>query len=128
MASAGNEDDDVLDQWFQEFHASKPHVFKWFKQLACEIRAEGHRRYSAKTIMERMRWESPVKWGQEYKMGNLDKDRASARYARLLIDEDPSFKDFFQTRELTTLAQRRRLREAHQELIQRPPKGQGLLP
>lgn len=88
-------------RWFEEFHAANPHVYAHFRALAYEIRNEGHTRYGSKTIMERLRWESPVRYGNEFKMGNKEKDRATARYVRMLIEEDPSFEYFFETRRLT---------------------------
>lgn len=66
-------------------------------------RSQGHSRYGQKTIMERLRWESKVRTGRDdaYKISNTKKDKAGARYARMLISEDPSFDTFFETRQLT---------------------------
>lgn len=92
---------DKLAAWFEKFHAKHPHVYRAFKEMALEIRAEGHARYGAKTIMERLRWESAVRYpGQSFKLDNRVKDRCTARYARLLIAEDPSFATFFELRAL----------------------------
>jgi len=91
----------TLGQWFAVFHLNNPHVYAAFKSMAYELRNAGHKRYGGKTIMERLRWESPVRYGTQFKMGNKEKDRCTARYVRLLIDEDSWFANFFETRELT---------------------------
>jgi hypothetical protein len=90
---------DKYGKYFEKFHAANPHVYAAFKDFAHMIRDEdGHKRYSQKTIMERLRWETEVRYGKRYKMGNEPKDRCSSRYARLLIAEDPSFATFFEIR------------------------------
>ena len=89
---------DKYGKYFMKFHAANPHVYAAFKDFACMIREQGHKRYSQKAIMERLRWETEVRYGNRYKMGNDPKDRCSSRYARLLIAEDPSFATFFEIR------------------------------
>ena len=116
LATPLPDEDDSLDEWFSDHHNASPHVYEAFKAMAYEIRALGHERYGAKTIMERLRWESPVRYpGLEFKLSNTIKDRCSARYVRLLIVEDPSFRDFFAVRELSTPEQRARLSESHKK-------------
>lgn len=98
-------EEDPLWGWFIEFHEANPEIYKAFVAMAYEIRRQGHKRYGAKTIMERLRWETPVqrlRWetpvrhpGSEFKLNNDIKDRCTARYARLLIRDDPSFSTFF---------------------------------
>ena len=73
-------------------------------------------RYGAKTIMERLRWEHEVRMpGQTFKLSNTIKDRCSARYARRLIIEDPSYEGFFELRDLTTEDERTKLSESHKK-------------
>lgn len=112
MAKKKEQDD--LAKWFNDFHAANPHVYEAFRAMALEIKALGHKRYGAKTIMERLRWESTIRHpGQVFKLNNGIKDRCSARYARLLIAERPSFAKFFTVRPVTSAAQRARLSQAH---------------
>lgn len=109
-----SDEQDDLSSWFEKYDRENPKVYQAFKALAQEKRAEGHPRYGAKTIMEILRWESSVRYkGDDFKLGNNIKDRCSARYARKLIREDPSFKGFFETRELSTPDVRERLSDAH---------------
>ena len=110
--AAGASEDELAD-WFRRFDEANPEVYEWFKEMARAIRDEGHERYGAKTIMERLRWETPVRFGVEFKVGNRAKDRASARLARKLMNEDPSFQGFFETRGLTTASRRAALGESH---------------
>lgn len=105
---------DDLQAWFEAYHAANPHVYEAFCEMAREIRAQGHRRYGAKTIMERLRWESPARYPDKaFKLGNNVKDRCSARYARLLVSEDSSFASFFELRPVSTAEQRAKLSQAH---------------
>ena len=107
---------DELASWFAEYHAENPHVYEAFKALAYEIRGEGHKRYGAKTILERIRWESAVRYRNstlKFKLNNNIKDRCSARYARLLIAEDPVFQGFFEIRKTSTTQTRAKLSRAH---------------
>jgi hypothetical protein len=113
-------DGDDLNKWFEEYHAKNPHVFMAFCKMAYEVRAEGHKRYGAKTIMERLRWESAVRHpGEVYKLSNDIKDRCSARYARKLIGLDPGFEGFFRLRKTLNAFKRLRLSEAHTEQIRK---------
>ncbi len=92
-----------VDHWFAEFHADHPDYYKAFVKLANEIKFEGHRRYGAQTIMERLRWESRVRDGSEnYKLANPIKNRLAARFSRKLMSEDPRFRGFFRVTNLKT--------------------------
>jgi hypothetical protein len=109
-------DEDELAAWFARWHALNPHVYEAFKLMAIDIRKEGHKRYGAKTILERLRWESDVRFqgsSLDYRLNNNIKDRCSSRFARLLIAEDPTFAGFFELRSPSTEGTRRKLSEAH---------------
>lgn len=105
---------DELASWFADYHAKHPQVYEAFKEMAREVMDMGLVRYGAKTIMERLRWEHPVRMpGSNFKLSNTIKDRCSARYARRLIRENPSFDGFFELRDLTTEEEREKLSVAH---------------
>ena len=109
---------DDLQEWFDHYHKENPKVYAAFKHMAEEIRHQGHKRYGAKTIMERLRWESSVRYkGWDFKLSNKVKDRCSARYARMMIEEDSWYENFFEIRKLTTIAQREKLGAAHKAPI-----------
>lgn len=84
----------VLDA-FDRFHAANPHVFELFKQFARQKRGQGCERFGAKAVMERIRWELDV--GTTDEQFKINNNYASC-YARLLIQEDPTFAAFFQLR------------------------------
>lgn len=109
-----------LNEWFMNFHLKNPHIYRAFKRMAFEMRAEGHRRYGAKTIMERLRWESEVRHpGEKFKLSNTIKDRCSARYARKMIEEYPSFASFFQLKPTLDWFKRLKLSKAHTKQLKR---------
>ena len=87
----------TIDERFEEYHARNPLVFKLFEKFAREIWMAGHSRYSAKAIIERVRWEVYVKTKEEsFKINN----NFTSRYARLLVKKHPEFEGFFEMREL----------------------------
>lgn len=78
-----------------KFHEENPHVFELFKAFCADLRNAGRKRYGAKAIVERIRWHLDVETkGDQFKINN----NFPAFYSRLLMIEDPSFVDFFQTR------------------------------
>lgn len=99
-----------IERRFAAFHARHPEVYRLFARLAGEARAAGHRRYSAKTLFEVMRWNfdvpapgrgpgpSGAAGCAARKVFKLNNSFTSC-YARLLIDRDRSFEGFFETRE-----------------------------
>lgn len=89
----------TLHERFMRFHSENPDVYRLFRHFAHEARRAGMRRYSAKAIMERLRWELSiaVKKDGEYKINN----DYVARYARMLAQDEPkAFADFFEFRAL----------------------------
>lgn len=85
---------------FEHWLEANPHVFELFKQFARQARAAGRRRYSADAILHRIRWHVNVEMapvdGEEWKCN----DHYSSRLARKLIEQDASFANFFELREL----------------------------
>lgn len=109
-----------LDCWFAEFNGQNPHIYHAFCKMAVELLGQGHKRYGAKTIMERLRWESGVRHpGESFKLSNTIKDRCSARYARMLIKQDSRFVLFFQLKPMLDYFKRLKLSEAHAKQIKR---------
>jgi len=87
-----------LDERFQEYHRKNPLVYKLFKQFAFRAFHSGRRHFSAKAIMERVRWEVAMSTQDDegFKINN----NYTSRYARLLVEEYPVFENFFEMREL----------------------------
>lgn len=93
-----------IDERFAEFLKTNPDVWDLFKRLAYRAQASGVHRYSAKAIIERIRWEYTV----ERKRSDGDRDdfkindHFTSRFVRKLITEDPTFAGFFETRQIRT--------------------------
>lgn len=81
---------------FKEWHLNNPHIYRQFKELAMMMRARGRQRYSARTIIEKMRW--------DYDIAKTSGDVFEINgdfvpiYVRLLIHNHPEFNDFFELR------------------------------
>jgi hypothetical protein len=80
---------------FTEFDKGNPEIFKTFKSFAGELLAAGRKQYSAKAIIERVRWDTDIKTaGSSFKINN----NFAPYYARKLMHDCPIFKDFFKIR------------------------------
>ena len=80
---------------FERFHRDNPHVFRKFKELAFAMKATGRERYSARTIVEKMRWDYDINTtGGVFKIN----DDFVPIYVRLLIQRYPEFAGFFELR------------------------------
>lgn len=89
-------DTQVIDA-FGKYHKANPVVWEHFKKFAMEIRATKRKRYSAWTIINRIRWEHDIGvHSEDFKINN----NYIAFYARILIHTNPEFKDFFELRAL----------------------------
>lgn len=82
-------------KWFWIYHTENPHVFDFFRKFAHEMRNAGRRCYSARTIVERVRWHVDLTTRNDpFKIN----DHAVPCYSRLLSILDPSFESFFRFR------------------------------
>ena len=90
-----------VDMKFFKYHKESPHIFNLFVAFSKEIKAKGYKTYSMRTIMHRIRWHVDITTNDPdgFKMNN----NYSSRYARMLANEYPDFKDFFKNRRMKTL-------------------------
>lgn len=97
---------------FTRFHEQNPEVYDLFKQAALKMRETGRQRYSARTIVEVIRWDHDLRTsGGAFSVN----DNFTPIYVRLLIHEHPEFRDFFELRTVRskgTASQEQRLRES----------------
>lgn len=92
-----SDDDRTIDDAFRQFDREHPEVFRLFRDYAEQIRGRGFSRYSSDAILHRIRWWHHVEQAdREFKIN----DHFSSRYARLLIEVDPTFAGFFELRRL----------------------------
>ncbi|MBX6314784.1 MAG: hypothetical protein IRY99_17985 [Isosphaeraceae bacterium] len=87
----------TLQQRFELFDASNPHIYEHFKAFTLALRAAGIQRYGAKSIMERIRWHVAIETGNDsFKINN----NYTSRYVRKLVAEYPELRAFFEMRTL----------------------------
>lgn len=80
---------------FKTYHLENPHVFREFKINAEKMKKTGRKKYSAWTIVNKIRWDHDLKTlGEPFKINN----DYIALFARLLIYQDPTYRDFFELR------------------------------
>ena len=73
-----------------------PQVWAKFKEYAEQALSSGRKYFSARTIIERIRWDTKIaeKGVETFKIG----DHSSPYLARKLMREDPRFRGFFRTK------------------------------
>lgn len=87
----------TLSERFAIFHEANPHVANALETLAAQWFAAGNRRIGAKSLAERLRWESGLSTvGDAYRINNS----LVSHYARLLIERHPDWSDRIETRQL----------------------------
>lgn len=89
---------DRIQRAFEVFHAEHPEVWTLFQRLAHEVRQSGWNKYSADALIHRIRWHYHVEQGDaKFKIN----DHFLSRYARKLVEADPTFAEFFEFRRLS---------------------------
>ena len=88
----------TVQQRFEIFDEQHPEVWVLFVQFSQQVRAAGRDKYSARAIIHRIRWHYAV--NPERDEGFKINDVFSSRYARKLLEDDPTFVGFFELREL----------------------------
>jgi len=91
--------DEMRDQ-FVAFHRAHPEVFDLFVRFTFELISTSRTHGAAKTIIERLRWETSVvlQRGDDFKINN----NHAPFYARLFLHRYPQHAGFFRTREQTS--------------------------
>ncbi len=82
---------------FLEFHQNHPEIYAMFKHYCFSAIDSGKKKYSARAIMERLRWELNIDHSGEYKIN----DHCIPYYARQFLSDYPQHKDFFELRTLS---------------------------
>lgn len=78
---------------FELFDKQNPHVWKLFERFSLQA-AERQKRFSARAVFQRMRWETEITQGIKLKVD----DGWVSHYARKFIRLHPSLEGFFKTR------------------------------
>lgn len=82
---------------FKAFHAANPHVYRKFAELARQMASTGRPRYSARTIVEVMRWHFDL--GTTGDPFEINGDFVPI-YVRLFIYNNPQYLAFFELRRI----------------------------
>lgn len=80
---------------FAEYDAENPAIWQAFRRLTFQLIAVGVKRYGAKCIMEKIRYDTIIRGNGDYKINN----NYTAGYARKFAKEYLQYKDFFEFRE-----------------------------
>ena len=81
---------------FEQYHNDNPQIYKAFRLFAAQAKQKGFKNYSAKSLFEIIRWHTPIKSGEVFKIDN----NFAPDYARKMMQEYESFKGFFRVRTL----------------------------
>lgn len=87
-----------IQKSFEAFHAENPIVYKTFLKFTRDVIKAGHKKYSVKQILGRVRWhlKFEVEGDHDYKIN----DAFTSRYARMFADDYPEWATFFNYRRL----------------------------
>ena len=81
---------------WREWHRDNPRVYELFQQYTLQAINAGRPRYSARVVIERIRWHVNIETrGDEFKIN----DHYTPYYARLFMRDHPQHAGFFETRE-----------------------------
>lgn len=90
-----------IDKQFILFHEDNPHVYLTLVKEARDLRERGWETFGMKCLYERARWLLTMKTRipedmEPYKLNN----NYTSRYARLIMQQEPDLKGFFNLRKL----------------------------
>jgi hypothetical protein len=89
----------TIQERFERYHNDHPEVYSLFKRFASELKQAGRDRFGSDAIIQRIRWHYAIRPDSIERKFKIN-DHFSSRYARLLMDEDESFNNFFEIRSL----------------------------
>lgn len=80
---------------FERFHAENPHIYERFCFYTMQAIKAGRTRYSARTIIERIRWHTSIESNDpDFKIN----DHCCPFYSRLFEQDHPRHRGFFEKR------------------------------
>jgi hypothetical protein len=90
--------DSVMERW-EKWNKENPDIYRTFEEKVWQIWGAGHIRYSARRIVEAMRWDLDLSRYRRSKSFLINSDYVPIM-ARKFAGENPAFKDFFEFREV----------------------------
>ena len=88
-----------IQERFEAFHHAHPEVYRQLVLFARQAKASGRAQYGIGALFERVRWHFYIeqRLGDEaWKLNN----NYRSRYARLIMQQEPDLRGFFNLREL----------------------------
>ena len=80
-----------------KFHADNPGVYAWLYQSAMQLKANGHKKWGMKSLIEVLRWQHAMQTTDTmFKINN----NHAPYYARYLMDMEPQLEGFFNIRKV----------------------------
>ena len=83
-------------EWLK-FHADNPNVYEWLKQSAIQLKANGHKKWGMKSLIEVLRGQQAMQTTD--KMFKINNNHAPY-YARYLMDMNSELEGFFNIRQV----------------------------
>ncbi len=98
IVPVGAQEHETLDAYFARWLAANPHVLTAFIHYAEQVQRRGRKRFGAKAIAERLRWEYAVQTQDDsgFKLNN----NLTSRLARAAVERRPELAELFEFREL----------------------------
>ncbi len=93
---------ETLQERFEDYHRRNPQVYAELLRLAMEAKARGLERIGIATLYETVRWELAIRAAEKNDAGPRMNNDYRSRYARLIMDNEPDLREFFEVRRLTT--------------------------
>jgi len=88
-----------IDEQFNDFHATNPHVYALLCGLARQAKQAGHTKLGMGQLFEVLRWNQTVGTGRQVNEFKLNNNYRS-RYARLIMSQEEDLHDIFTIRQL----------------------------
>jgi hypothetical protein len=83
-----------MRETFEQYQQRNPKIYKEFIHYTHEMIQAGQIKVGAKSVFERIRWESKIKRNDQYKVNN----NFTADYARKFEQDFPHFSGIFEKR------------------------------
>jgi hypothetical protein len=96
MLEEPDDSPETLQARFEAYHKANPDVYRLLVKFAREVRQTGRGQYGIAALFERLRWHYHIelKRDDDFKLNNNWK----ARYARLIMAQEPDLAEFFELR------------------------------
>lgn len=83
------------EERFRRFHAQHPEVYEWLRDKALALKRHGREHYGLRALWEVLRFHTAMgDLGGDYRLN----DHFPPFYARLLMQQEPELRGFFEVR------------------------------